>query len=135
MVLTYSPNGSGQASRNLHDWARNYGIYKGSQQRPIILNCWEGTGFDVNESIMYEIIDDAAELGAEIYVMDDGWFGSEKFPRENEKAGLGDWQINKRKFPNGIAPIADYTVKKGMRFGIWIEPEMANPNSEIAQKH
>ncbi|MBE6412388.1 MAG: alpha-galactosidase [Opitutales bacterium] len=135
MVLTYSANGSGQASRNLHDWARNYGIYKGNQQRPIILNCWEGTGFDVNESIMYEIIDDAAELGAEIYVMDDGWFGSEKFPRDNAKAGLGDWQINKRKFPNGIAPIADYTVKKGMRFGIWIEPEMANPNSEIAQKH
>ena len=133
MVLTYSPSGAGQASRNLHDWARNYGIYKGNQQRPIILNCWEGTGFKVHESLMYEIIDDASELGAEIYVMDDGWFGSEKFPRNDEHAGLGDWQINKNKFPNGIAPIADYVVKKGMRFGIWIEPEMVNPNSELAK--
>lgn len=135
MVLTYSANGAGQASRNLHDWGRNYGVYKGKEQRPVVFNCWEGTGFSVHESLMYEIIDDAATLGAEIYVMDDGWFGSEKYPRNNEHAGLGDWQINKKKFPNGIAPIADYVVKKGMRFGIWIEPEMVNPNSELAKTH
>ncbi len=134
VVLTYSANGAGQASRNLHDWARNYGVYKGKERRPILLNCWEGVHFDVNEPVIREIIDDVADIGAEMFVMDDGWFG-EKYPRNNERAGLGDWQVNRKKLPNGVEPIAAYAVSKGLRFGIWIEPEMVNPQSELAEKH
>ena len=134
MVLTYSASGSGRASRNLHDWARNYGLYNGNAQRPIILNCWEGVSFNVNEPVLREIIDDAADLGAELFVVDDGWFGSEKYPRNNERAGLGDWTVNRAKLPNGVDPIASYAASKGLKFGIWIEPEMVNPKSELAEK-
>ncbi len=133
-VFTYSSTGAGQASRNLHDWARNYGLYKGKERRPLLLNCWEGLGFNVNEPAVREVIDDAADLGAEMFVLDDGWFGSEKYPRDDEHAGLGDWQINRKKLPNGIDGIASYAASKGLKFGIWIEPEMVNPKSELAEK-
>lgn len=133
-VFTYSPEGAGQATRNMHDWARNYGVYRGGERRPLLLNCWEGVGFGIEEKLMFEIIDDAADMGAEMYVMDDGWFGT-KYPRNDEHAGLGDWQVNPKKLPNGIDKIAKYAVSKGMKFGIWIEPEMVNPKSELAEKH
>ncbi len=133
-VFTYSSEGAGKATRNMHDWARNYGVYAGNKQRPILLNCWEGVHFDIKEDVMFEIIDDAADIGAEMFVMDDGWFGT-KFPRNDEFAGLGDWAVNPRKLPRGIAPLAEHAASKGMRFGIWIEPEMVNPKSELAQAH
>ncbi len=134
MVLTYSPRGRGQASRNLHDWCRNYALAHGGEPRPILLNSWEGAYFTFDEKTITDMIDSAADFGLEMFVLDDGWFGNE-YPRDNAKAGLGDWQVNKKKLPRGISYLADYAVSKGLRFGIWIEPEMVNPNSELAKKH
>lgn len=134
MIFTFSSEGAGQASRNMHDWARKDGLYAPAMVRPIVLNSWEGVYFNFNEKILKEMIDKAAELGVETFVLDDGWFGN-KFPRNDATMGLGDWQVNKKKLPGGIDAIAKYAVSKGIGFGIWIEPEMVNPQSELAQKH
>ena len=134
MVFTYSAAGKGQITRNLHDWARKYGIAHGDQVRPVILNSWEGAYFSFNQQTLTDMMDKAADFGIEMFVLDDGWFGN-KYPRNNDNAGLGDWQVNKTKLPDGIGFLADYAVKKGLKFGIWIEPEMVNPESELARKH
>lgn len=134
MVLTYSPCGKGQISRNLHDWSRKYALAHGDKIRPIILNSWEGAYFNFNEATITEMMDHAADFGIEMFVLDDGWFGN-KYPRNGDNAGLGDWHVNREKLPRGINYLADYAVSKGMRFGIWIEPEMVNPDSELAKNH
>lgn len=133
-IFTYSTTGAGGASRNLHDWARNYAVYDSKSIRPTLLNSWEGAYFDFDEKTLIDMIDDAQSLGLELFVLDDGWFGN-KYPRNNSHSGLGDWQVNKKKLPSGIAKIADYAASKGLQFGIWIEPEMVNPESELAKKH
>lgn len=134
MVYTYSSRGAGQATRNLHDYARNYVVYDAQAIRPTLLNSWEGAYFDFNEEVIRKMIDDAAEIGLEMFVLDDGWFGN-KYPRDNSKQGLGDWQTNRTKLPNGIKSLADYATQKGLKFGLWIEPEMVNPRSELAEQH
>jgi alpha-galactosidase len=131
MIWSYSNTGYGQASRNMHDWARNYALHAGQKSNAIVLNNWEGIGFNFNESVIQKMIDNASKLGVEVFVLDDGWFGN-KFPRDNDKAGLGDWQENIKKLPHGLKGLADYAASKGLRFGIWIEPEMVNPQSELA---
>ena len=133
MIWTYSSNGYGQASRNMHDWSRNYALRSGDQLGKIILNSWEGAYFTFDEKVIKGMIDNAAEMGIETFVLDDGWFGNE-FPRNSDNQGLGDWQVNKKKLPNGIDDLADYTVSKGLKFGIWIEPEMVNPKSNLAKQ-
>jgi alpha-galactosidase len=134
MVFTYSSNGAGDVSRNLHDWARKDGLYDPNAIRPIVLNSWEGLHFSFTEEKIMEMIDNAAELGIEVFVLDDGWFGN-NYPRNNATMGLGDWQVNKEKLPNGIDYLAKYAVSKGLKFGIWIEPEMVNPKSDLAKEH
>ncbi len=134
MLLSYSSNGMGQITRNFHDWGRKYGMVHGDIEHPVILNSWEGAYFDFNEKTIIEMIDNAAKFGVEMFVLDDGWFGN-KFPRNSDNAGLGDWQVNKEKLPNGIDYLAKHAVDKGMKFGIWIEPEMVNPDSELAHQH
>jgi alpha-galactosidase len=134
MIFTYSNNGAGNISRHIHDWARRDGLYMPDQIRPIVLNSWEGVYFDFTEAKLKEMIDGASNLGIEIFVLDDGWFGN-KYPRNNAKMGLGDWQVNKEKLPNGLDNLAEYAATKGMKFGIWIEPEMVNPESELAKLH
>ena len=134
MVWTYSSTGKGQVSRNLHDWSRNYALAHGDQELPIVLNSWEGAYFDFNEKTITDMIDDAAAFGVEMFVLDDGWFGN-KYPRNSDKVSLGDWQVNKKKLPRGIDYLAKYAVGKGLKFGIWIEPEMVNPKSELFEKH
>ncbi len=134
MVWTYSSVGKGQVSRNLHDWSRNYALAHGDQELPIVLNSWEGAYFDFNEKTITDMIDDAAAFGVEMFVLDDGWFGN-KYPRNSDKVSLGDWQVNKKKLPRGIDYLAKYAVGKGLKFGIWIEPEMVSPKSELAEKH
>ena len=134
MIYTYSTTGAGGVSRNLHDWARNYSVYDANTTRPTLLNSWEGAYFKFNEKTITNMIDDAADMGLEMFVLDDGWFGN-KYPRSNSTQGLGDWQVTKEKLPNGIAHLANYAVNKGIKFGIWIEPEMVNPKSELAEKH
>lgn len=134
MILTYSPKGVGQISRNYHDWARKYGMTHGDKLHPIVLNSWEGAYFSFDEKTLTDMMDNAAKFGVEMFVLDDGWFGN-KYPRNGDNAGLGDWQVNKKKLPRGIGYLADYAVSKGLKFGIWIEPEMVNPDSELAKKH
>ena len=134
MIYTYSDKGAGQASRNLHDWARQYGCYDSSAVCPTLLNSWEGAYFDFDTKTLTDMIDDAKDMGLEMFVLDDGWFGSE-FPRNSSKQGLGDWELNTAKIPEGIGYLADYAHGKGVKFGIWIEPEMVSPKSSLAQKH
>lgn len=134
MVLSYNSSGVGQLSRNLHDWSRKYSLAHGSVERPVVLNSWEGAYFSFDEKTLTDMMDKGAETGIEMFVLDDGWFGN-AFPRNGDNAGLGDWQVNEQKLPRGIGYLADYAVSKGMKFGIWIEPEMVNPDSELAHKH
>ena len=134
MIWTWTNQGAGQASRNLHRWARHYGVYGGGTVNPILLNSWEGAYFNFNTQTLTRMMDDAASMGLEMFVLDDGWFGN-AFPRNGDKAGLGDWQVNKAKLPEGIDYLAQYAHSKGLKFGIWTEPEMVNPQSELARKH
>ena len=134
MIWTFTSSGAGQASRNLHDWARRHYIYSKGHLAYTLLNSWEGAYFDFNTKTLTDMIDDAAAMGLEMFVLDDGWFGNE-YPRNSSRAGLGDWQTNTQKIPEGIAYLADYAHKKGIKFGIWIEPEMVNPSSNLAHKH
>ncbi len=134
MILTYSFNGAGQASRNLHDWARNYGLYDSSVMCPTLLNSWEGAYFDFDTKTITGMIDDVKNMGLELFVLDDGWFGN-KYPRNSATQGLGDWDVNKAKLPEGLGYLGQYAHDRGVKFGIWIEPEMVNPKSELAEKH
>ncbi|OQP64423.1 alpha-galactosidase [Niastella vici] len=133
-TFTYSNQGKGQASRNLHRWARNYAVLDGKGPRLTLLNNWEATYFNFNEEKLIELFDGAKQLGVDLFLLDDGWFGN-AFPRNDDKAGLGDWQENKSKLPNGIGRLVQEAEKKGIKFGIWLEPEMVNPKSELYQKH
>ena len=134
MVWTFSGCGAGQASRNLHRWARNYGVYGGGNVHPTLLNSWEGAYFTFTTETLLRMIDDAAGMGLEMFVLDDGWFAKD-FPRNGDNAGLGDWEVNTDKLPEGIDYVAGYAHGKGLKFGIWIEPEMVNPQSNLARKH
>lgn len=134
MVLTYSNAGRSQISHNLHNWARQYSIQHGNKVRDIVLNSWEGAYFDFDEKVITDMIDDASALGIEMFVLDDGWFAN-KYPRNSDTQGLGDWQTNTKKLPRGIKYFGEYAHKKGIKFGIWIEPEMVNPKSALAEQH
>ncbi|MDR6941141.1 alpha-galactosidase [Mucilaginibacter pocheonensis] len=133
-IFTYSANGKGQASRNLHKWARNYGVLDGNKPRLTLLNNWEATHVNFDEKELVNLFDDATKLGTDLFLLDDGWFGN-KYPRNNDKAGLGDWQENKAKLPNGIGYLVKQAEAKGLKFGIWLEPEMVNPKSELYEQH
>jgi alpha-galactosidase len=133
-ILTYSSEGTGKASRNFHSWAREFAIPEGTRIRPVLLNNWEGTHFNFDQQKIASIIDGAKELGVEMFVLDDAWFGN-KYPRNDEKNGLGDWEVNKSKLPGGIKFLTDKCKSNKLKFGIWVEPEMVNPNSELFLKH
>ncbi|MBV8254658.1 MAG: alpha-galactosidase [Chitinophaga sp.] len=133
-IFTWSANGKGQASRNLHHWAVNYGILDGHSPRLTLLNNWEATGFDFNEKRLSELFGGAAKLGVDMFLLDDGWFAN-KYPRNGDNAGLGDWEPNKDKLPQGLGYLVKEAEKQGVKFGIWLEPEMVNPKSELYAKH
>ena len=134
MLFTWSDCGAGGASRNLHRWARKYGVYGGGNVNPTLLNSWEGAYFTFTTETLLRMIDDTAAMGLEMFVLDDGWFGN-AYPRNGDDAGLGDWEANMSKLPEGIDYVASYAHSKGLKFGIWIEPEMVNPASELAHAH
>jgi alpha-galactosidase len=133
-TFTYSANGKGQASRNLHRWARKYAVLDGEGPRMVLLNNWEATHTAFTETGLVELFDEAKKLGVDLFLLDDGWFGN-KYPRNDDKAGLGDWQEDKKKLPSGIGFLVKEAEKKGIKFGIWLEPEMVNPKSELYEKH
>ena len=117
MLYTWSGRGAGQASRNLHAWARNYGVYGGGTVNPTLLNSWEGAYFNFTTGTLLRMIDDAAGMGLEMFVLDDGWFAKD-FPRNGDDQGLGDWELNTAKIPEGIDYVATYAHEKGLKFGI-----------------
>ena len=133
-AMTYSTHGKGGVSRAFHKWARNYALLHGNQVRDILLNSWEGVYFNVNQETMEQMMADISSLGGELFVMDDGWFG-DKYPRNNDKTSLGDWSVCREKLPSGIKGLTDAAKKHHIKFGIWIEPEMANTQSELYEKH
>ncbi len=133
-IFTYSKQGKGQASRNLHKWARSFGVLDGQQPRYTLLNNWEATHMNFDETRLTELFDGARQLGVDLFLLDDGWFGN-NFPRNADNAGLGDWQENKQKLPHGLGYLVQEATKKDIKFGIWIEPEMVNPKSDLYQQH
>ena len=133
-IFTFSSNGTGEASRQLHRWARNYRIVDGNGSRMTLLNNWEATFFDFNEPILSDLIKDTKKLGVDVFLLDDGWFGN-KYPRNNDNAGLGDWQENVKKLPHGIGYLVKEAEKNNVKFGIWVEPEMVNPKSDLYDQH
>lgn len=133
-IYAISDRGTGEASRKLHSWARKYRVLDGEGQRLTLLNNWEATYFDFDEPKLTALYKDAKNLGVDLFLLDDGWFGN-KYPRNNDQAGLGDWQENVKKLPHGLGYLVSEAKKEGVRFGIWIEPEMVNPKSELYEKH
>ena len=133
-IYTWTSNGKGQASRNLHQWALNYGVWNGHQKRQTLLNNWETTFFNFTQDTLVKLFDGAKKIGVDVFLLDDGWFGNEH-PRHGDTAGLGDWQANKKILPNGIGYLVKEAEKKGIHFGIWVEPEMVNPKSELYEQH
>ncbi len=134
LIYSISDNGAGQASRQLHTWARKYRVLNGEGERLTLLNNWEATYFDFNEDKLSKLIKDTKDLGLDLFLLDDGWFGN-KYPRNNDDAGLGDWQENRKKLPNGLGYLVEEAKKNKVKFGIWIEPEMVNPESELFKTH
>ena len=133
-IFTLSYDGASQGSRNLHDWARKYELKDGDGSRLTLLNNWENTAFDFNQDILAELMKEAKHLGVDMFLLDDGWFGN-KYPRKDDHAGLGDWEVTRDKLPGGIAALVKSANDAGVKFGIWIEPEMVNPKSELYEKH
>lgn len=131
-VGLYSNKGFGGISRGWHAYEREH-VLPGAPDavRPILYNSWEATGFAVNERNQMELVEKAAELGVEVFVMDDGWYGT----RNSDRTGLGDWRVNEEKFPHGLGPLIARINELGMRFGLWVEPEMVNPDSDLYRAH
>ncbi len=132
--FTLSQQGTQHASLCFHDWARQYQLRDGDKDRMTLLNNWEATYFDFNEEKLCNLMDDAVKLGVDMFLLDDGWFGN-KYPRSSDNAGLGDWEETKDKLPGKVTKLVDEATKRGIKFGIWIEPEMVNPKSELYEKH
>lgn len=127
----YTTGGFGAASRTWHEYTRRHVLPHPDEPRPVLYNSWEATGFAVDEPGQLKLATIAAELGVELFVMDDGWFGA----RRSDHAGLGDWRPFPGAFPNGLRPLADEVHKLGMAFGLWVEPEMVNPDSDLYRAH
>jgi alpha-galactosidase len=129
----YTAKGFGEASRIFHRFQREQILPAASRgkQRPVLYNSWEATEFHVDVKGQSELARKAAQLGVELFVMDDGWFGA----RNHDRAGLGDWTVNPQKFPDGLKPLIDEVERLGMKFGLWVEPEMVNPDSELYRRH
>lgn len=133
VVMVYSSEGFGGMSRTMHDLYRRYlvrGRYR-DEVRPILANNWEATYFDFDEDKILALAREAADLGVELFVLDDGWFGR----RDNDDCSLGDWTVYREKLPDGIAGLAAKIKEYGMKFGLWFEPEMVSPDSDLYREH
>lgn len=133
LVLGYTSAGLGSVSRNMHQYQLRYVLPEPgrNQIRKVLYNSWEATYFDVNEEQQGKLAEIAAAIGVELFVMDDGWFGS----RNSDQAGLGDWYVNPTKFPQGLKGLIDKVNSLGMDFGLWVEPEMVNSDSDLYRSH
>ncbi|MEU9986511.1 alpha-galactosidase [Streptomyces sp. NPDC048045] len=127
----WSDGGFGGASRAWHAYQRAHVVPDAERDRPVLFNSWEATTFDISEEQQAALARLAAGIGVELFVVDDGWFGA----RTSDRAGLGDWTPNPDRFPHGLKPLADQVHGLGMQFGIWVEPEMVNPDSDLYRAH
>jgi alpha-galactosidase len=127
----WSGDGFGGASRTWHAYQRAHVVPDAERDRPVLFNSWEATNFDISEEQQTALARRAAAIGVELFVVDDGWFGA----RTSDRAGLGDWTPNPDRFPHGLKPLADQVHDLGMQFGIWVEPEMVNQDSELYRAH
>ena len=134
VALSFSQSGLSGVSRNFHKWGRKYMLAHGNKERKILLNSWEGVYLDIDQQKMDQMMGDIASMGGELFVMDDGWFG-DKYPRKVDNSSLGDWVVDKNKLPEGIEGLLRDARKHGIKFGIWIEPEMTNSVSELYEAH
>ena len=133
VLMVYSDQGINKMSQAFHSLIHERVIrskYK-NQVRPILVNNWEATYFDFDEKKLHPIVDDAKEMGIEMFVLDDGWFGH----RDDDNSSLGDWSVFEKKFPNGLDHFADYVHQQGLKFGLWFEPEMISMDSDLYKKH
>ena len=133
LFAAFSADGFNGVSKRFHDHCREriLSIPNWMQQRPVIANTWEATYFDHDPGELKLLADSAAECGAELFVLDDGWFKG----RTDDTAGLGDWSVDHDKYPNGLEPLVNHVVSLGMRFGLWVEPEMTNRDSDLYRSH
>lgn len=127
----FTSDGFGGASRAWHEYVRRHVLPHPEEDRPVVYNSWEATGFDVTEAGQLELARLAARAGVELFVLDDGWFGA----RRDDRAGLGDWTPRPDAFPRGLRPLSDEVRRLGMRFGLWVEPEMVNADSALYRAH
>ena len=134
-IFTLSQNGTGEGSRRLHDWARRYQVKDGQGSRMTLLNNWENTYFGFDQDMLAGLMKEASDLGVDMFLLDDGWFGNGENARNDDHAGLGDWEVNREKLPGGIPRLVSAAKEAGVKFGIWIEPEMVNPRSLLYKKH
>ena len=130
MVLCMSAEGMGALSRRMHDFERDP-LKPNRPPRRVLYNSWEATQFDVRADAQMRLAERAARMGVELFVVDDGWFGA----RHSDRAGLGDWVVNPEKFPNGLEELIDRVHALGMDFGLWVEPESVNPDSDLYRAH
>ncbi|RFC70656.1 alpha-galactosidase [Streptomyces sp. AcE210] len=127
----FSLGGFGATSRGWHRYASAHVLPRPDEERPVVYNSWEATGWDVTLEGQRSLAERAAGLGVELFVVDDGWFGR----RTSDRAGLGDWHPNPERFPHGLGPLVEEIRRLGMRFGLWVEPEMTNPDSDLYREH
>lgn len=134
MVWAFGNDGATGVSQRLHTYVRNEVLRDGNRIRKILLNNWEATYFDFNEAKIVSLFRGAKDLGMELFLLDDGWFGR-KFPRDGDNQGLGDWHTDPKKLPNGIGALTQAASEKDLKFGLWFEPEMVNPKSKLFEEH
>ncbi len=130
LVGVFADDGLDGLSARLHPWVRAAAPHPGGR-RPVVLNTWEAAYFDQDQHRLTRLADAAADLGVERFVLDDGWFAG----RRSDRAGLGDWIVDPDRYPEGLHPLVDHVVARGMEFGLWVEPEMVNVDSELARRH
>ena len=137
-ILVWSEKGRGEVSRQYHRWARNHLMPHGRELHPVLLNSWEGSYFSFTEKTLTDMMDGVKEMGGEMFVLDDGWFGWGEYARDQknkDRVGLGDWSVNPEKLPRGLGWLADEANRRGLKFGLWVEPEMTNVKSHLADAH
>lgn len=134
-IFTLSSTGTGKGSRDLQAWALHHQLRDGLKPRMSLLNNWENTYFFFDQEKLAALMKEAATLGVDLFLLDDGWFGNEGHARNGDTAGLGDWEVNRKKLPGGVPALCDAADEAGVKFGIWIEPEMVNPKSDLFEKH